>query len=206
MTLKVRPAVAADLEGYYAVSVATGDAGKDAAALYGDPRMMGHVYSAPYLMLSPETCLTLADGGKVLGYIAGTLDTRAFEARLEREWWPALREIYADPSDIPATKRNPDQRRAMMIHHPGAVPDAVVKDYPAHLHLNLLPEAQGKGWGARLLTEWLTGLGADAIHIGTNPGNVSSIAFWRKQGFRQLPASNARTVWMGCGVTRRPSP
>ena len=39
------------------------------------------------------------DGHGVGGYIVGAPDTRNFEARLEAEWWPDLREIYSDPSD-----------------------------------------------------------------------------------------------------------
>ena len=34
---------------------------------------------------------------------------------------------------------------------PAMTPDAIVATYPAHMHINLLPEAQGKGWGRRLI-------------------------------------------------------
>ena len=35
--------------------------------------------------------LVLDDGTGPGGYVLGALDTRAFEARCEREWWPPLR-------------------------------------------------------------------------------------------------------------------
>ena len=197
MTIEIRPARPEDLDGYYVVSLATGDAGRDAAALYEDGRMMGHVYSAPYLILSPETCLTLADSGTVMGFVVGALDTRAFEARLEREWWPDLRRRYPDPGAVPISERTPDQRRAAMIHYPSETPDSVVSEFPAHCHLNLLPAAQGRGFGRALFDRWRAENQAGSVHIATHAGNSGGIAFWGRLGFGALPVDSARTVWMG---------
>jgi hypothetical protein len=98
MTAHVRACHARDLDDLYAISVATGLAGGDASALYRDARMMGHIYSAPYAVLSPSTAFVAEDDDGVAGYIVGVADTAAFEERLEREWWPALRRQYDDPS------------------------------------------------------------------------------------------------------------
>ena len=57
-----------------------------------DPRLFGEIYAAPYGVLEPEHALVLDDGaGAAIGYVLGALDTPAFEARCEAEWWPALR-------------------------------------------------------------------------------------------------------------------
>jgi hypothetical protein len=93
----IRPVVAADLDALYRIALLTGDSGADASALHKDPRLVGHIYAAPYATLSPETAFVAEDAAGVAGYIVGALDTRAFEARLERDWWPALRAEYADP-------------------------------------------------------------------------------------------------------------
>src|SRR3546814_10812782 len=41
------------------------------------------------------------------------------------------------------------------LHHPLRMPDIVLRDYPSHLHINLLPRLQGRGVGRRLIERWL---------------------------------------------------
>ena len=75
--------------------------------------------------------------------------------------------------------------------------------YLAHLHLNLLPGAQGQGVGLTLLKAWLelaSKRGAIAVHVGVNRANLRALRFWNKNGFKDLnPEGRAagRTVWMG---------
>ncbi len=110
MGVALRRATAGDIAALYAISLATGDRGENAARLYRDPRMLGHIYAAPYLTLCPEDCIVAEDGNGVGGYIVGTLDTRDFEARLEQDWWPALRRRYPAPEGEPK-RWDADQRR-----------------------------------------------------------------------------------------------
>src|SRR3546814_10637207 len=105
-----------DRDALYAVVWATGHEGGDAAALYRDPRLRGHVYAGPYAALHPELVLVAEDAGGVAGYVLGTADTRAFEDRQEAEWWPPLRAAYPDPADTPPDRRTADQQRCHRIH------------------------------------------------------------------------------------------
>ena len=98
-----------------AISLATGFAGGDASHLYDDPRMMGHIYSAPYALLDPGLALVVEDGQGVAGFVVGTVDTSSWERKLEREWWPSLRRQYADPTDTPHL-----EQRAVGTPAPGA--------------------------------------------------------------------------------------
>jgi GNAT superfamily N-acetyltransferase len=193
----------ADLEACYAISLATGFEGGDASHLYRDPKMMGHIYVAPYALLEPALALVVEDSDGVAGFAVGTVDTEAWETRLERDWWPSLRERYADPVDVPANERTPDQQRAFMIHHPAPTPSTVAGKYPAHLHINLLPRLQRRGLGSKLLDLWLdkaTNAGARDMHVGVNRANGGAIVFWASHGFQELPLPGqpeGRTVWMG---------
>ena len=47
----IRPFRASDLEALYAISLATGHEGGDAAHLYADPKLMGHIYATSYALL-----------------------------------------------------------------------------------------------------------------------------------------------------------
>ncbi|MGG2477876.1 GNAT family N-acetyltransferase, partial [Rhizobium sp. BR5] len=60
-----------DEDALYAISLATGDAGEDATPLYRDGRMVGHIYSVPYLHLWPDAVFVAEDEEGVCGYIAG---------------------------------------------------------------------------------------------------------------------------------------
>lgn len=201
--LIIRRFRAADLDALYAISLATGHEGGDAAHLYKDGRMIGHIYSAPYAVLEPELSLVAEDSGGVCGFAVGVRDTKEWQERLESEWWPKLRLEYADPSAIPPSTRTADQRRAFAIHHPEQSPRHVVELFPAHLHLNLSKRVQGRGIGSLLFSEWMARLSNDgpiAVHAGVNRANTRAIRFWSKQGFDQLcfpDVDPGRTVWMG---------
>jgi len=199
----IRQVVPSDLDEIYAISLATGDGGKDAAPLYRDSRMVGHIYSAPYATLSPNTVFVVEDADGIAGYIAGAHDTRHFEECLENDWWPVLRAIYADPAGDPETW-DADQRRSFTIHHPRRMWDAILEAYPAHIHMNLLPRLQGHGLGTRLLDRWIANArnaGVKGIHLGINASNQPGQRFWMSRGFEPLPQSlvpdTEVSIWLG---------
>lgn len=199
---KFRLARADDIDALFAISLATGSAGADASHLYRDGRLLGYIYSAPYACLDPDLAVVAEDDAGVAGFVVGAVDTSAWEARLEREWWPGLRVQFPAP-DGPPESWTADQRRHAMIHHPEPAPANVVRDHPAHLHLNLLPRMQHRGVGTMLLRAWLTRAadrGAQSVHVGVNRGNALAFRFWERHGFQPLTADRggeARTAWMG---------
>jgi GNAT superfamily N-acetyltransferase len=164
---------------------------------------MGHIYAAPYALLEPQLALVVEDGEGVAGFAVGATDTTAWEQRLERDWWPALRERYAMPEEADVSRWTPDQRRAFMIHRPTPTPAVVALSYPAHLHMNLLPRLQRRGIGATLLDRWTIiarARGTNAIHVAINRANTGGAEFWRKMGFADLADKGlpeGRTIWKG---------
>jgi ribosomal protein S18 acetylase RimI-like enzyme len=174
-----------DLSSLYRICLATGDAGADAAHLYRDPELIGHVYAGGYATVSPQTVFVAEDGGGIAGYILGPADTRAFEAQLELKWWPALRARYGDSGGNSTL----DDRMRHLIHHPWTMPDTIVGAYPAHLHINLLPHLRGQGMGRALVERWLeavAGLGATGAHLVVGAGNERAVRFYRACGFKEL--------------------
>ena len=202
MPVTLRPFAAPDLETLYEISLLTGNSGGDATALHRKPRLIGEIYSAPYALLEPNWAFVAKDDDGVGGYIVGTPDTRAFEARLEAEWWPALRREHADPGGAPDTW-TPDELRAWLIHHPRPAPADIVARYPAHLHMNLHPRLQGRRVGGLLLRLWLSAAqssGLAGVHLGTSPGNRRAIDYWTRNGFTKLERPDAKprsTIWFG---------
>jgi ribosomal protein S18 acetylase RimI-like enzyme len=199
----IRPAGPHDAAVLYDICLRTGDAGADATGLYQDAALLGHVYAGPYLMMSEGLGFVLTDArpdpsdgesdpvARVTGYVVGAADSLAFEAQCERLWWPALREQYPvlppwkDEDDRPPT----DAALVAQIHHPQRWDSDLAKTYPAHLHIDLLPQAQGHGQGRRLIDAFVDEVrsrGATGVLLGVAAKNRHARGFYEHLGFRQL--------------------
>ena len=203
--MHIRSGKTDDLAALYAIALATGDNGQDAGALYDDPHMVGHIYSAPYLMVDGGFCFVAEDDQGVCGYVVGTADTEAFARALEKDWWPQLRTRYPEPDAENRAHWSPDERRAYMFHYPEMPPTAVVEAYPAHLHMNLLARARGHGLGRGLLgaaLRHLADLGAGHVHVGAGWTEAGGAAFWQACGFEVLndDGADGRVVYLGRAV------
>jgi len=74
---------------------------------------------------------------------------------------------------------------------------AKLAGHPAHLHIDLLPHWQGKGWGRGLISAFLAGLrdaGVARVHLGMAAANVDARAFYDRLGFTEIPVPGADTV------------
>jgi GNAT superfamily N-acetyltransferase len=198
-----------DLEELYRICLATGAGGDDASALYRDPKLVGHVYAAPYAVLSPLTVFVAEDTHGVGGYIVGAPDTGDFETRLETEWWPGLRKLYRDPSGTPPAGWTTDEYMSYRIHHPSRTASVIAELYPAHLHINLVPGLRGCGVGRRLMERWLAtvrDMGARGAHLAVGENNRRAMRFYRACGFRELQPSRppSAAIWFAISLAPKP--
>jgi ribosomal protein S18 acetylase RimI-like enzyme len=188
----IRPYRDGDLEDLYRVCLQTGDSGRDATSLFDDPRILGHVFAAPYGLFEPSLAFVAEDEAGVGGYIVAALDSRAFAERLEADWWPALRERYpAPPAGLAPDRWTPDQRAAHWIHDPFPVPDELAQDYPSHLHINLVPRLQSRGLGRQLMDTLVRALreqGSVGVHFFVQAANQRAAGFYRHLGFTVISA------------------
>jgi ribosomal protein S18 acetylase RimI-like enzyme len=189
VTAVLRPFHPADLPAMYRLCLLTGEAGGDATSLYRNPDLLAHVYCGPYPVADPGLTFVVVDEHGLVGYIVATADTVAFDRWLAEHWWPTLRAQYPletvgrDPGD--GTQDHVLVRR--MHEWPVADPQPVHATHPAHLHIDLLPRAQGQGWGRRLvatLSDALRARGVRGVHLGVDERNAGAIAFYEKVGFR----------------------
>lgn len=188
---RLRAYAPGDLAALYDICLATGNDGEDAGPLYRDPDLVGHVYAGPYAALEPESCFVIEDTRGVCGYLVGTTDSHAFAARCERDWYPALRRRYPPPDPDDESR---DARMCRAIHL-GYRPADDLRRYPAHLHVDLLPRARGKGLGSVLLLRFIehaANAGATGVHLQTG---ITSHArrFYERHGF-EVRSSDARAV------------
>ncbi|CAE6516939.1 unnamed protein product [Rhizoctonia solani] len=190
----IREASPADIPDLTRICLLTANTGQSAESLHQYPELLGGLYIEPYLKLSPTFGFVLVDTpeeGKetVLGYLLATLDSRRHEAAAEKESYPPLRTKYPNypyPSD--ATER--DQGVINRIHKPLIRPQGLVDISPAHIHINLLPQAQRRGWGVKLIDEAvriLKAQGQSALFVGIDSRNHNARAFYLRIGFKPFP-------------------
>jgi len=198
--VEVRPARADDADALLAICLLTGDAGDDASALHSDPRLLGLVWAKPYLDVEPGHAFVAAVDEEVVGYVLGTPDSRAFEARAEAAYWPVQRERY--PLGPRPGRTAADEDAVALIHRPPAAPAHLLARYPGHLHIDLLPAAQGLGLGRRLVGRIrgsLEAAGCRGIHVGVDPRNDRAAAFYRHLGFVDVD-SGSGAVHLGLAL------
>ena len=185
MSFNIRPYHPTDLIHLYRICLETGDNGEDATPLYQDPDLLGHFYAAPYAVLEPDLCFMLTHNGRPCGYVLGARDSATFGRRCEAEWFPPLRQSYPfpDPNDQSA------DAQAIRWIYEGHGLENEFPDYPAHLHIDILPIGQSGGWGRKLMeTFWarLKEVGETAVHLGVSRQNERAVGFYHHIGFHNI--------------------
>ena len=189
VTFTIRPARPEDELAAYRVCLETGDDGRDGAPYYrDDPDALPRIFVGPYFAFAPDLAWVVEDDEGVCGYCLGAADSAAFYDSYERQWRPDLTARFPAPTGAPAT-----WTRAQQIHHLYHHPDHLIPGppghFPAHVHIDLLPRAQGRGLGTRMMTVVLDELrrrGLPGVHLGVGTVNARAQAFYRKLGFAEL--------------------
>jgi ribosomal protein S18 acetylase RimI-like enzyme len=196
----LREATADDHPALCMVCLKTGDAGKDATSREDDPTLMGQIYAAPYQVLEPSFAFVVDSADGVAGYLFGALDTKTFNARLASDWYPQLQRRVTDPGPDRSLWRGSDWARHA-IHHPHLdIPDALAS-YPSHGHIDLLPQARGRGIGRRcmrFLEQRLAVAGSAGLFLDVHPRNNNAQRFYAALGYEPVPTrtNSAASMFM----------
>jgi len=137
--------------------------------------IIANTYSTYYVREEPGTCFVLEDNGLVVGYIICSTNAKKF------------RKIF----------RRIDLKEIKKINKTSAIeswfiplPYMIFKRiYPAHLHINLLEDYQGKGYGTQLMNELLfklRGMGVKGVMLLASENNKGAVKFYKKHGFKIL--------------------
>lgn len=195
----IRPYRPGDEPALSRICLLTADAGADATGVFADDDLWGEVFVLPYVARHPDLAFVVeTDGGRVAGYVVGTDDTRAFEDWFATRWWPRFAERWPLP-DGPEDERTRQDGTLTYAYGRRGGAEPFGDTYPAHLHIDLLPELQGQGWGRRLidtLIEALRARGVTGLHLAADVRNEGAIAFYPRVGFTRIP-SHADVVAFG---------
>jgi ribosomal protein S18 acetylase RimI-like enzyme len=189
----IRPYRATDRAAIGEICVRTADNGGDARALYPDLDLMATVFAWPYVEFEPELAYVLDNGERAVGYILGTADTPTFVKRFREEWLPAVSAQFP----LPRAQATRSDAMVGLLHNPDRMLVPEVAAFPAHLHIDLLPEAQGGGHGRALMTAFLSALdaaGVERVHLCMGRQNTNARAFYDRLGFDELAVPGAETI------------
>ncbi len=181
----------------------TGYMGEPVEWLWRDEQSFADMFSGYYTDREPESAFVAVTDGEVLGYLLGCRQSTrawnpaavagrhvirrgiAFRPGTAATIWRSIGDVLGDVA----------RRRVRIADYRFADPD-----YPAHLHINLLPAARGSGAGGRLVRAWLDDLRADealGCFLQTTAENTNAIAFFEAMGFTRcgdpIPAPGERT-------------
>jgi RimJ/RimL family protein N-acetyltransferase len=164
-------------------------AGEDSpsATLWGHTPSEADIYLLPYADSDAGTLLLADDDGRLVGYLAGCADPGTFPSEEERLTTAIRRHrlmLRARPLAFFA-RATWDVGRAKLRRQPTAG-DLTDARWPAHLHLNVLPDYRGQGVAADLVQAWLDQLRRDGVpgcYLQTIAENQRARAFFAKMGF-----------------------
>ena len=104
--------------------------------------------------------------------------------------WIIGGDIQWDPNLGDETEKITD-----FLFHP--VSQRLLPDYPAHLHIDLLSRAQGKGQGKLLMDRFIGYLKYNKIpglHLELSSNNDRAFNFYRKYGIEELDRDNESII------------
>jgi ribosomal protein S18 acetylase RimI-like enzyme len=185
-TAVIRPYRETDHAAVYDVCVRTADVGGDARGKYHTDDLMPDLFAGPYVFLEPEFAFVLDDGQRAVGYVIGTPDTAAFARACRARWIPRLAGRYPVPPDPPTSE---EEELHALHHHPEWLVLPGLEEYPAHLHIDLLPPFQGAGHGRALMETFYVAAaraGAAGVHVAVTTANTRALGFYDRLGFGRL--------------------
>jgi GNAT superfamily N-acetyltransferase len=199
MPLATRRYADADHDAVYDICVRTADAGGDARGQYSTDDLMPDLFAGPYVFLEPRFAFVLTEenegeGSRPVGYVIGTPDTAAFARAYRERWIPRLAGRYQVPPDPPAT---PEEAMLALHYRPERLLWHELRKYPAHLHIDLLPGFQGRGYGRRLIDTFCVAAaesGAAGVHVTVVSANTTALGFYERIGFGLVEADEAGGV------------
>ncbi len=178
MNTTIRPAKASDKSDLRQVCLATTD-----SFFSKHTDLLWALYCDYYVDVEPHNCFVLADStDRAVGYIMCAIDDSLYIKNFK----PYLDKIKKlnfafFVSNLIEQKLNKKFK----------------SDYPAHLHIDILPEFQSKGHGSELMNALLAHLKSNNINgvrLGVGGSNTGAIRFYKRHGFKMLKDLGATKI------------
>ena len=164
------------------------------------PELVGYRWASWYVRNTSEYCFAAVDGNDLpVGYILCAPDSKVFARGYITEMEPLIKEKLAllkqeDPKLWAKYRRTflPPVR-----DYSWPFMRSVVREYPAHMHIDLLPAYQRGGLGGKMMNRLIEKLASDGIkgvHLIVSAENSNAIGYYKHHGFKELKSLKIRST------------
>lgn len=134
------------------------------------------LYCDYYYEHEPQNILVVADSNdEAQGYILCALDYNVFFEKFHKLYLPKVKKM---------SRYEAFSHRLQPLFYKD-----VARDYPAHLHIDLLPVCQGQGLGTKLvetLCDNLKKQGVKGLSLSVGADNSGALKFYERLGFEKI--------------------
>lgn len=201
MEFQIRNPTKKDLADIINICYRTGWNGEDLTGTgkFNDKKLFGYLFCSYYPLYEPEHSFIAIDkqNNNVVGYILGTPNTVKQEKSFKTKMSPRIMlrtfllsswKYHESFSFIMRLRKNIGSN---------TTPKDFLDTFPAHLHIDILPEYQKKGIGSALIKKFeyhMIELSIKGIHLGTSSKNVKALPFYKKHGYN-IYAEHEGSLW-----------
>ncbi len=143
-----------------------------------------HIFCDYYIENEPQNCFVLSSDGKAVGYVICAENFGKFYEIYKNKYVPQIMHM--------------DEGMVKWANEAYLLQEKLQKDYPAHLHIDILPEFQRSGWGGKLiktLCDHLKAKGVKGVMLTTGEGNETANNFYKKRGFTHLTTEDTDVAY-----------
>lgn len=137
--------------------------------------------------LEPKSLFVAVVDGALAGYLTGCLDNHAFPSESNRIDHAIRRyRIYFRLKPAAFLARAMSDLAVAAVRRKPTAGDFDDPRWPAHLHINVIPEVRGTGVAAVLMDRWFDRLkesGSPGCHLQTLVENSRAVSFFERMGF-----------------------
>jgi len=184
-----------DREAVREIACDTADRGNPVDNFLSDREIAADLLTRYYTDFEPESAWVAEMDGAITGYIIGSVRPMYYDAITMWRIYPSafIRALFRNPqsrADIWSLARP----ALTAVFSESGVSAKILKDFPAHLHINLRPESRGNHIGRKLVEKFedhVTKSGLKGIHARVREDNAGGRHFFESLGF-------------ACAVTSKP--
>ena len=187
---EIRAYAPGDREAIRRICFETGYMGEPIDWIWRDRETFADLITRYYTDREPESIFVATRGQQVVGYLTGCVDSRRTRGAAVAE----IRRLLLRGGLLRPGFGAFLARAVFDTVRDRSLRDEALFDprWPAHLHIDFLPEGRGRGLGRRLMELWfarLRSLGVPGVHLSTFAENQPAIRFFE-----------------GCGLARQGAP
>ena len=186
MPYLVRPYHHQDRSAVRRIACDTADRGEPVEQFFRDREVFADLVTGYYTEYEPESLWIAEHDGEVIGYLTGCLDSLRRERIMV---WRIVPQVLGKAICRGVVFSRQTGRwiiAGLRTQAQKAGPQLSLKDYPAHLHVNIQQPFRGQQLGRRLLEQFLHQVhatGLKGVHATVRSDNPSSCRFFERAGF-----------------------